>query len=255
MSSNISTRAALSSNAHADAGRCWRLVEAQHKISTVKLTDTSTEQNFLENLIEETKPNVPPECRHLNYLLSTPFRYGAPYPRGSRFRRPGRTPGMFYASEYVDAAVAELCFHRLLFFAESPDTRWPGDAGEFTAFAAEYASFRAIDLMQSPFQERQAIWMHPTHYEECQNLADLARETEIQLIRYASVRDPHHRPNIALLTCNAFSRAEPVAYQTWRILFGGNGARALCERPKGGLDFNREAFAADPGIAAMRWDR
>jgi RES domain len=231
------------------------MVEAQHKISTVKLTDTAAEQSLLDHLIEETKPNIPPECQHLNYLLSTPFRYGASYPRGSRFRRAGRTPGIFYASEYVDTAVAELCFHRLLFFAESPDTRWPGDAGEFTAFAAEYATFRAIDLMQGPFQDRQAIWMHPTQYEECQQLADLARATEIQLIRYASVRDPHHRPNIALLSCQAFNRAEPVDYQSWHILFGSNGARALCERPKGSVDFNRDTFAADPRIAALRWDR
>ena len=43
---------------------------------------------LLESLIEETKPALPPECRHLHYLLATPFRYGS-YPRGSRFRRAG----------------------------------------------------------------------------------------------------------------------------------------------------------------------
>ena len=255
MSSTISTRDALSSNAARAAGRCWRLVEAQHKISTVKLTDTTAEQAILESLIEETKPAVPPECRHLHFLLSTPFRYGAPYPRGSRFRRAGHTPGVFYGSEYVDTAVAELCFHRLLFFADSPDTKWPSNAGEFTAFAIEYATFRAVDLMRGPFHEQQAIWMHPTRYDECQSLADMARDADIQLIRYAAVRDPHQRPNIALLTCKAFSRAEPVDYQTWRILFGSNGARALCERPKGSVDFDRDTFAADPRIAALRWDR
>ena len=61
------------------AGRCWRVVEAQHVVSTLKLVDTLAEQALLEDLLEETKPPVPPECRHLHYLLATPFRYGAPY--------------------------------------------------------------------------------------------------------------------------------------------------------------------------------
>ena len=82
MSSTISTRDALSSNRKQASGRCWRVVEAQNQISTTKLTDTSAEQHALELLIEETKPPVPAECRHLNFLLSTPFRYGAPYPNG-----------------------------------------------------------------------------------------------------------------------------------------------------------------------------
>jgi hypothetical protein len=71
------------------------LVEAQHRISTLKLVDTVEEQQALEQLIEETKPPLPPECAGLHYLLSTPFRYGAVYPVGSRFRRAGLTEGVF----------------------------------------------------------------------------------------------------------------------------------------------------------------
>ena len=52
------------------------------------LVDTMAEQQRLEQLLDESKPPVPPECRSLHYLLATPFRYGAPYPGGSRFRRP-----------------------------------------------------------------------------------------------------------------------------------------------------------------------
>ena len=122
MSSIISTRDELSSSRSKAAGRCWRVVEAQNQISTTKLTDLREEQHALELLIEETKPPVPAECRHLNFLLSTPFRYGTAYPQGSRFRRAGFTPGVFYASERVETAIAELCFLRLLFFSELPDT-------------------------------------------------------------------------------------------------------------------------------------
>ena len=167
MSSSISTRAELLSSCRAAAGNCWRVVEAQNQISTTKLTDTSAEQRTLELLIEATKPPLPPECRHLNFLLATPFRYGAAYPKGSRFRRAGFTPGVFYASERVETAIAELCFFRLLFFSESPDTQWPANAGEYTAFAAEYATTRTADLTLPPFDARSALWTHPVDYEPC----------------------------------------------------------------------------------------
>jgi hypothetical protein len=254
MSSPISTAAELSFSARPAAGRCWRVVEAQHQVSTIKLTDNAAEQTLLERLIENTKPSIPPECSHLDFLLFTPFRYG-PYPRGSRFRRAGFTPGVFYASEAPQTAIAEACFYRLLFFHESPDTPWPGDAGEYTAFACEYATRRAVDLTQPPFEDRRAAWTQPVDYAACQDLADLARADNVDVIRYESVRDPDRRANVALFTCKAFVSPEPVARQTWRILLSDNGARAHCEMPRQSLDFDRAAFAADPRIAAMRWAR
>src|SRR5215831_20756538 len=117
MSSSTWTRDALSSSKRASSGRCWRLVEAQHHVSTAKLTDSRREQERLEVLLEQSKPSIPEECRQLNYLLFTPFRYGS-YPHGSRFRRAGNTPGVFYGSELPRIAATELTFHRLLFFAD-----------------------------------------------------------------------------------------------------------------------------------------
>ena len=83
-------------------------MESQHRVSTMKLVDTLDEQELLEILVDGTKPQVPPDCRHLHYLLFTPFRYGAPYPAGSRFRRAGLTPGVFYGSQDAPTAVALL---------------------------------------------------------------------------------------------------------------------------------------------------
>jgi len=37
------------------SGTCWRVVEAQHHVSTLKLVDTVEEQRLLEALIEDTK--------------------------------------------------------------------------------------------------------------------------------------------------------------------------------------------------------
>src|SRR5688572_4349269 len=164
MSSNIWTPDALSSEATPSSGHCWRVVEAQHQVSTTRLTDTLEEQRRLETLIDGAKPRIPEDCRHLHFLLYTPFRYGAPYPRGSRFRRAGHTPGVFYGSEAPETAAAEVAFARLLFFAESPTLPWPRTSAQFTAFRADAVSGRAIDLSVAPFRATRSVWMHPTDY-------------------------------------------------------------------------------------------
>jgi len=253
MSSNIWTRGALSSNRRAAAGRCWRVVEAQHHVSTAKLTDDRQEQERLETLLEDSKPSIPEECRRLNYLLFTPFRYG-PYPRGSRFRRAGSAPGVFYGSELPRTAATEMAFHRLLFFAESPDTPWPSNPGEYTAFAVSFAA-ESIDLMARPFNAHERHWTHRTDYARCQAFADDCRADDIDVIKYRSARYPTPATNIAILRCRAFSDADIMDRQTWRIHLSNTGARVICELPKEILDFDRAAFASDPRIASMRWDR
>ena len=231
------------------------MVEAQHRVSTLKVVDTLEEQALLEELIEETKAVIPLECRHLHYLLATPFRYAAVYPKGSRFRRAGRTAGVYYASEEVDTAVAEMAFYRLLFFAESPDTPWPQNAAEYTAFAAEFRTSAAIDLTRPPLDRNHVVWTDLIDYSGCQALADSARQAEIAAIRYQSVRDPGHRANLALLSCIAFSRPKPVERRTWRIRLSAFGVQAICEHPEQRISFGSEAFANDPRLAAMRWQR
>jgi hypothetical protein len=241
----------IASNTRRMAGRCWRLVEAQHVVSTLKVVDTLAEQERLEELLERSKPSVPPECRHLHYLLSTPFRYGAPYPRGSRFRRAGMTPGVFYASQTVTTAVAEMTFARLLFFADSPATPWPANPGEYTAFQVRFHTSTGLDLTAAPFDRARARLTHPTDYETCQALGEAARAAGVQAMRYPSARDPDGGVNVALLTCAAFSAIAPLERQTWRLHLDGGGVRALCEFPERRLSFDTTAFAADPRIAAL----
>lgn len=246
---------ALSSEARAYRGRCWRLVEAQHRVSTLKLVDTLDEQALIEDLIEETKSPVPPECRPLDYLFSTPFRYSAVYPHGSRFRRAGRTPGVYYAAEEPRTAVAEIAFYRLLFFAESPDTPWPSDPGEYTAFAAAVATEQTVDLTVVSLARDKARWTHLTDYTATQALADTSRAASVAIIRYESVRDPHAGANLAILTCRAFSQPRPVERQTWRIRLSASGIQAICSFPETRIEFDRKAFARDPRIATFDWDR
>jgi RES domain len=255
MPSPIWTPAALSSEARPRRGRCWRIVEAQHRIATLKLVDDLEEQLLLEDLLERTKPSIPPECRHLHWLLFTPFRYGSPYPKGSRFRRQGLTPGVFYASEKVQTTIAEIAFHRLLFFADSPATPWPADAAEYTAFSALFRTRRAIDLAVPPLAADRAKWTNLHGYAATQDLADAARSAGITVIRYESARDPAGGINLALLTCRAFAAPQPAARQTWRIRLRASGLHAICEFPDMRISFDRETFRRDPRIAALRWER
>ena len=252
----------------------------------MKLVDTLAEQELLEILIEETKPQVPPECRHLHYLLFTPFRYGAPYPAGSRFRRAGLTPGVFYGSEDAATAIAEMAFHRLLFFAESPHTPWPQNAVEYTTFRVAFktaaerldaVAAMGFDVVYLPpihpigrsyrkgpnntleptADADRNSWTAQTDYRACQDLADQARTAGIEALRYESARTAGTARgyNLALLTCRVFVSREPIERQTWRIHLGSHGVRALCEFPDARFGFDRHAFAGDPRIAAMYWQR
>ncbi len=255
MSSPIWTPDALSSEAKPYKRAVWRLVEAQHHVSTMKLVDSLSEQDVLETLIERTKPAYPVECGGLHYLFKTPFRYGAAYPNGSRFRRAGPTLGVYYGSEEARAAVAEIAFYRLVFFAESPDAPWPANPSEYTGFSAALETRRMVDLTTPPLDSDVALWRRPADYGPCQALADAAREADVDIIRYASVRDPAGGANVAVLTCAAFAKAEPLEAQTWRVGVGENGAYAMREFPLARIEFGRDAFAADPRMASMTWER
>jgi hypothetical protein len=250
VSSNTWTPAALRSSSRRLKTDAWRVVEAQHRISTMKLADTAEEQALLEQLIEKTKPPVPPAARGLDYLLFTPFRYG-PYPHGSRFRRAGLSDGVFYAAQAVDTAIAETVFHRLLFFAESPGLPFPKNPAEYTAFMVRLSAAHAIDLTRPPFDSKARVWMHVQNYAPCQAFADQAREAGADAIIYAAVRDPEHRPAYAVLSPRVFAVNKPVKYQSWRIRVGPEGGFAACEAPKRGLSFPLALFRGDPRLSAL----
>jgi hypothetical protein len=226
------------------------VVEAQHRISTMKLVDAPEEQALLEQLVESSKPPIPPEAEGLHYLLYTPFRYG-PYPHGSRFRRAGLSEGVFYAAQVVDTAIAETVFHRLLFFAESPGLPFPKNPAEFTAFSVRLAAERAADLTRAPFAANERVWMHAQNYAPCQFFADRCRDAGLQAIAYAAVRDPQHRPAYAVLTPLAFASPRPGKYQSWHIRIGPEGGFATCEAPRHGLSFPLRTFRADRRLAGL----
>jgi len=206
------TPLAVSSEARAWSAPAWRMVEAQHVASTMKIVDDAAEQDLLEALLEGSKPPQPSTVAKLNYLLATPFRYDPPR-GGSRFR--GATdPGVFYGAESVRTACAELGYWRWKFLKDAVDLERIEPVAH-TAFRVELAT-DVVDLSQPPFVANLSAWRHPADYSATQAFARIAREARIGGILYPSVRDPAPSWCVAVLDPAAFASPEPdPAMQTW----------------------------------------
>jgi hypothetical protein len=221
--------------------KLFRLVEAQHSISTDRLVDDAAEQEVLERLIEAAKPTMPKAARGLHHLLGTPFRYG--YAKETRFRRARERPGVFYGSESEATALAETAYWRMRFFSASPGMTLPKATLEHLAFSVPVAVERAIDLTIPPLVSGRALWTDPADYGPCQRLADKARKLGAQLIRYHSARDPAGGINAALFDPSAFRKPVPTSERTWHFRFARTKLTTFAALPsKQRFDFTFEQF-------------
>lgn len=236
------TPSALKSKACRLGGTLWRVVEAQHISSTLRLTDTLDDQAVLEDVLEATKPPYPPGAEQLHYLLKTPFRYGAPYPHGSRFRRAHSTHGVFYGSEAINTALAETAFYRLLFFSASPDTPAPKRPVAHSVFSITYQTERGLNLVDGPLRRYRKRWLDSVSYAATQALADSAIDAALTAIRYTSVRDPECGANVALLSPEVFTRRKPSHFQTWYSLIKPSAVNFWRDHETQRLAFQREIF-------------
>lgn len=215
MSSTTWTPEGLLSEAHCFHETVWRMVEAQHIASTMKLVDTLAEQLLLEEILEESKPPLPAEARDLDYLLAAPFRY-VPFSPGSRFRSP-LDPGVYYAAETVRTAAAEVGYWRWQFLKETAGLDRLGPT-QHTAFSVPIDT-KGVDLRSRPFSEYSAAWTSPNDYTATQAFANIAREAFLGAILYYSVRDPDPAWCVAVLTPQAFTaKQSDNAMQTWQLV-------------------------------------
>lgn len=228
MSQDIWTQCGGRRNCRSWAGQPWRVVEAQHVVSTRKLVDSDDEQQLLEELIDTAKPPVPPGCEGLHYLLFTPFRH-PPLRHGSRFGRRDE-PSLFYASEEEATALAEVAYYRLVFLE---GTTAPIDRifVELSSFQVEVASDLAIDLSAPPFSEHGLALTSPTRYDATQALGSAMRADGIEVVRYVSARAPAKGENIALFSPGAFTKTTPGVPRTW-----------LCVTTPAGVEFSRKDY-------------
>lgn len=209
-------------------GSVWRLVEAQHRISTNRLVRNLEEQEALERLADDVKPQLPQSARHLDYLLSSPFRYG--HKQASRFRTANERPGIFYASESEATAIAEAAYWRLRFFSRSPGFTPPSTTIEHSSFRVAVDGERALDLSKPPFAAEQAHWTDPEDYLACQALATEARAAGTHLLRTISVRDPEGH-NVVIFDPAAFAEHAPHHGKTWHLRYQSGRLIALAAVP------------------------
>ena len=240
MSSTIWTRCAGDSELRALRLRPWRVVEAQHQLSTRKLVDSAEEQILLEQLLERSKPPAVGPAR-LHYLLATPFRY-PPLRHGSRFGS-RHEPSLWYGSETRRTAFAEVAYYRLLFLAGTRARIAPLTT-QHTAFTVLAASKRGIDLTRQPFLGHRKTIASPVDYAAAQSLGSAMRAAGVELFRYPSARDSEGGVNVGAFVPSVFGSARPRELETWHS-FATDERVELTKRDyfaRNAFVFNRSEF-------------
>lgn len=211
MSSSIWTLCAGDSELRALRLSPWRVVEAQHQVSTRKLVDSTEEQILLEELIDRVKP---PDITggRLHYLLFTPFRY-PPLSHGSRFG--GRHErGIWYGSLELRSAFAEVSYYRFVFL-DGTRANLGTVTTPLTAFTVGVRTIRGVDLTKAPFDAHRDAISSPASYDQSQHLGDAMRGARVEVFCYQSARDVEKGVNVGVFVPSAFGKAKPRVLETW----------------------------------------
>jgi hypothetical protein len=238
VSFNTWTPHAVSSEAFPWQERVWRIVEAQHVASTMKLVDGVDEQHILEVLLEGSKPMMRPGTSNLDYLLATPFRYH-PKRGGSRFRSE-IDPGVFYGAESIRTAGAELGYWRWRFLRDSVDLDYLGPVAH-TVFCSE-TSCRVVDLRRIPFAQYATVWAASDRYLETQEIARVARKADVEAIIYESVRDENPAWCVAILNPVVFGGIKPkIDERAWFLSVTQNSVQLRSQQESYSYQFNQSS--------------
>ena len=206
-------------------GQLVRIVESQEQIATTAIVDTLEEQALLEDLIEKTKPPIPPSAENLHYLLLTPFRY-PPLRHGSRFGR-HHEPSILYGSHQSATALCEAAYYRLLFWSgmETPPTR--PIRSQHTLFAASYQTNQGMQLQHAPFDNHRSQLTSPVDYSATQALGTAMRNAGVLGFEFHSARDPLGGINVGLFEPSALPSPEISSQEEWLCEVDHTGARFL----------------------------
>lgn len=194
-------------------GRLVRLVESQGQVATLQLVDTLEEQALLEELLETSKPRMPPSAEPLHYLLKTPFRY-PPLRWGSRFGR-RHEPSLFYGALKLETAMAESAFYRFVLW-EGMATPPPSGRilSEHASFEARFQVQKGVRLHLPPFREHAAL-LDLQDYSVTQGVGSAMRDAGVEAFEYRSARCPQGGINVALFVPSAFTEKRPRNLMPW----------------------------------------
>jgi hypothetical protein len=251
MSPGIWMRCGGSSNLRTLESKPWRVVESQQRISTRQLVDSDAEHLLLEELIEESKPRVPEDATDLDFLLFSPFRY-PPLSHGSRFGASDER-SLWYGSEQIATALAEMAYYRLVFFEGTEADLLPNQI-RMSAFRVGVQSKMAVDLTLPPFDAHREAITSRTDYAEPQRLGSEMRADGVELIRFPSARNPKQGINVAIFTPRAFALKAPVDSPTsWTCTVTARRDVSWIREGAGGqerYEFPRATFLVDGKLPA-----
>jgi hypothetical protein len=206
----------------------WRVVEAQHILSSRDLVDTPDEHDLLEELLETVKPKIK---KSKNYLIFTPFRY-PPLKYGSRFGSI-HEQSLWYGSLKIETAFTEVAFYQLKFFQDT-HAKLGYIETDFTAFNTLIKTTKGIDLTEQPFSQFCEFISNKTNYEYSQLLGTQMRKANIDAFIYYSARTSTPEKNIGIYSPDIFQASKQqyvFNQQTWK-----------CVANKSDVEFSRISF-------------
>ncbi len=147
------------------------------------------DHNALEAILEDDKPPIPADARHLHWLAATPFRYYRALP--SRFGPQGQR-GVWYGAESQEVALRETAYHRSHFFSaydgEKPHTL------TMSLIEGKLDTQHCLDVTNKRFNRLRSE-LESDDYAVPQRIATEARDEGARMIIYNSARTPRESDN------------------------------------------------------------
>lgn len=172
-----------------------RIVEHQSQSVVRQLTDSQEEFEFIESLIETTKPAIINSKHH--YLIKTPFRYPLPVEPQfqERFKPPYFHKNCLYASEHYQTAAFEYAFHWLkqrIHIKNLSHQTQPR-----THFQIKFHDPQCLNITKHKNIKR---LMNRSNYSASHDF--ILKHSDISSLKYPSCRDPQQRPCLAVFDIN-----------------------------------------------------
>ena len=162
-----------------------RIVELQSHTVIRKLTETQEEYEWLEALIEDTKPKTS-SLQKKHYLIAAPLRYPLPIPPrfAARFRPP-YFKNVFCGTETDQTSYYEYAYHWMLQRVHLKNTSHTPEPR--TLFHVKFLDAHCLDLRRHP---KMTKIMDRHRYAASHDFVET--HPDLTSILYPSCRDPQH---------------------------------------------------------------
>lgn len=223
-----------------------RVIEDQEEAATFSLVNNIEEQAILEELLEQSKPDMPEACDGIHYLLFTPFRY-PPLKYGSRFGG-NFEPSLFYGSLNISTALAETAYYRFYFISGMAEPYTDAISLTYSSYTVKINTNKGVFLNTHPFDDFEKEISSPIHYNASQKLGYSMREACVEAFQYTSARDPQKGINVALFTPKAFHSKQPQSLLGWFCKVTSDEIGFISKDSQKRFSFHKEIFLVNGEI-------